>query len=81
MSEYYGVGEVHTVEQLNILEHFSDGQYSNAHALVNSAEIDSEIAGGPCETCGKEREYRAVYNAETYRAFSVCRTCDDVIEF
>jgi hypothetical protein len=80
MSRIYEVGEVRTIAQLDELEHFADGEYKS-YGLIPAESIDSEIAEGPCEKCGKKREYRAVYDSDSYRAFSVCRTCDHVIEF
>lgn len=80
MTQIYGVGKVKNVEQLNELEFYADGKYT-FRVFHEATDIDEEIAKEPCSECGGEREYRAVYDADSYRAFSVCRRCNSVIEF
>ena len=44
---------------------------------ADDAEANNAV---PCK-CNLRRAYRGMKKLGSYRAFSICRTCDDVYEF
>lgn len=53
------------------------------YAETMETDIDREVAEThPCENCGGDCRFEGRTNGRgSYRAFSVCETCDHVVEF
>ena len=52
-------------------------------ALIDGPAVDRNFAENEvvCQECGGECRYEPWSQEDSYRAFAVCKTCDEAIEF